>query len=386
MAKAGDPRRLRQAARPLLHRRLLERRPARARRRRAPGRRVRRLSSSATPAPCCRAPRSPTSSAGRPMRRSASNPADVSAPASRSPSASSSRAPCSHSCDALDGVRDGMVQDTNACQAAFDLERDVPTCSGARDGTCLSRGAEVGASPGSSPAHATRDGKPVYASFPYDAGHRDSRLGELEIQRAGDPRRRRRGRHLARCRRPIRRRFDGKRLHARQRRRRAAREGAGDRRDLHRIGALVHAAAAPRGHVGACASAARKIVIYHGTSDPIFSSEHSVAGLRGLERRQRLRRGELRAALPGARHEPLPRRPRRPISSTCSRRSSTGSSTARRRRGHASARGAGNAGGVNADVPPTWSATRTRPLCPYPAVARYSGSGDIETAASFVCR
>jgi len=50
----------------------------------------------------------------------------------------------------------------------------------------------------------------------------------------------------------------------------------------------------------------------------------------------------------------------------------------------ASARGAGNAGGVNADVPAGWSASRTRPLCPYPLVARYK-SGDVEAAASFAC-
>ena len=29
---------------------------------------------------------------------------------------------------------------------------------------------------------------------------------------------------------------------------------------------------------------------------------------------------------------------------------------------------------------------RTRPLCPYPAVARYAGTGSIEDAGSFVCR
>jgi feruloyl esterase len=50
----------------------------------------------------------------------------------------------------------------------------------------------------------------------------------------------------------------------------------------------------------------------------------------------------------------------------------------------ATARGAGNAGGVNADVPATWAANRTRPLCPYPQVARYKG-GDPESAASFAC-
>jgi hypothetical protein len=44
----------------------------------------------------------------------------------------------------------------------------------------------------------------------------------------------------------------------------------------------------------------------------------------------------------------------------------------------ASARGPGHAGGVNAEVPATWAADRTRPLCPYPKVARYNGSGSLE--------
>jgi feruloyl esterase len=29
---------------------------------------------------------------------------------------------------------------------------------------------------------------------------------------------------------------------------------------------------------------------------------------------------------------------------------------------------------------------RTRPLCPYPQVARYKGTGSIEEAANFVCK
>jgi hypothetical protein len=33
-------------------------------------------------------------------------------------------------CDALDGARDGMVQATQACQARFNLQKDVPTCQG----------------------------------------------------------------------------------------------------------------------------------------------------------------------------------------------------------------------------------------------------------------
>lgn len=52
----------------------------------------------------------------------------------------------------------------------------------------------------------------------------------------------------------------------------------------------------------------------------------------------------------------------------------------------ATARGTGNAGGVNADLPAGWSAARTRPLCPYPKVATYKGSGSLESADSFSCQ
>jgi feruloyl esterase len=52
----------------------------------------------------------------------------------------------------------------------------------------------------------------------------------------------------------------------------------------------------------------------------------------------------------------------------------------------ASARGAGNPGGVNTGLPAGWAPNRTRPLCPYPAIAIYNGSGSIESADSFTCR
>jgi feruloyl esterase len=52
----------------------------------------------------------------------------------------------------------------------------------------------------------------------------------------------------------------------------------------------------------------------------------------------------------------------------------------------ATARGAGNAGGVNPELPKDWSANRSRPLCAYPTVARYKGSGSLEDAASFSCQ
>jgi hypothetical protein len=51
----------------------------------------------------------------------------------------------------------------------------------------------------------------------------------------------------------------------------------------------------------------------------------------------------------------------------------------------ASARARGTPGQVNADIPGDWSPQRTRPVCPYPAVARYRGSGDPASAESLVC-
>lgn len=50
----------------------------------------------------------------------------------------------------------------------------------------------------------------------------------------------------------------------------------------------------------------------------------------------------------------------------------------------AKARGAG-ANLVNSEVPSTWAPDRTRLLCPYPKVAKYLGRGSIEDAASFQC-
>jgi hypothetical protein len=41
---------------------------------------------------------------------------------------------------------------------------------------------------------------------------------------------------------------------------------------------------------------------------------------------------------------------------------------------------------ANKEVPATWSPNRTRPLCPYPSYAAYSGQGDSDDAANFVCK
>jgi feruloyl esterase len=48
-------------------------------------------------------------------------------------------------------------------------------------------------------------------------------------------------------------------------------------------------------------------------------------------------------------------------------------------------KGAVTPAAVNTEVPSSWSAGRTRPLCAYPGVPKYKESGDIEAASSFSC-
>ena len=72
-------------------------------------------------------------------------------------------------CDALDGARDGIVADSATCQAAFNLERDVPTCSAERNGQCLSAGQKslLGAVYRGAQ---TPGGRAFYSPFPWDPG------------------------------------------------------------------------------------------------------------------------------------------------------------------------------------------------------------------------
>jgi feruloyl esterase len=72
-------------------------------------------------------------------------------------------------CDALDGVVDGMVNDRAACQAAFSLASDLPTCSGTPDGTCLSA-AQKSALQNVFGGARNSAGQSLYASWPLDPG------------------------------------------------------------------------------------------------------------------------------------------------------------------------------------------------------------------------
>lgn len=285
-------------------------------------------------------------------------------------------------CDALDGAVDGLVQDTRTCQRRFSLMRDVPTCTGARDGSCLTLAQKLAIAPIFSGA-TTSNGEPFYASFPYDSGIGGGGIPFWEFTA------------------PL-----------------ALDSGAVGvvfkvppsvqaltsgpafslTSNIDTLLAQLHTTDATYTEsamdfmtppdatdMSAVRRRGAKIIVYHGVSDPIFSIDDTKKWHRGVDHRS------------GGRAEDFVRLYPVPGMGHCAGGPATDQADfitplvnwveRGREPGRivATARGAGNAGGVNAEVPAGWSANRSRPLCPYPGVARYKGHGDVEVAGSFTC-
>ena len=286
-------------------------------------------------------------------------------------------------CDALDGSTDGLVQDTGACQAAFNLDRDVPTCSGTRDGSCLSAAQKTGiAKILSGPT--TSSGSKIYASFPYDAGLAGSGYGfweftaPLVLDSGGvgliwpappeDPAT-----------------FNGPVF---------ALTGNVDTMlarvnattALYTESAMSFMTPPNPSNLSAVKGRGAKMMLYHGTSDPIFSSDDTTAWYDALRSANGGDASNFARfyRVPGMNHcsggpatdqfDMLT-----PLVNWVEKGQAPDSVTA-------NVRGPGNAVAVNPDVPSSWSPTRSRPLCAYPKVARYNGSGDVESASSFSCK
>lgn len=286
-------------------------------------------------------------------------------------------------CDALDGATDGLIQDTAACQAAFNLDRDVPTCSGARDGSCLSAAQKLVIAKRFS-GQTTSTGAKFYSSWPYDSGvaggntttwyftsppQRDApavaTIWEVPPEPAAT--------------------FNPTTF---------ALTGSIDSmlakvaatNATYTESALSFMIPPNVSDLSALKNRGAKMMVYHGTSDPIFSSDDTTAWYESL-----------RAANSGDATN-FAKFYRVPGMTHCSAGPATdqfdmltplvawveqGTAPASV---VASARGTGNAAGASTDIPSTWSPTRTRPLCPYPTVARYNGTGSLESADSFSCK
>ncbi len=312
----------------------------------------------------------------------ATNPADLSTaftPAERATVGDAVLARC----DALDGTADGLVQDVEACRTAFSLASHVPTCTGARDGTCLSTAQKVAIAPIFSGATNSR-GQPIYAPFPYDNGIRSGGIPFWEFTA------------------PVALDSGGVGIIWKV----PPDNPATFNGPAYALGLDIDSAVAQVNATNATYTESAmsfmtppdptnlatlkgrgaKMMVYHGVSDPIFSVDDTKAWYDGLR------------AANGGDASNFARFYRVPGMGHCSGGPATDQFDMLEplvqwvEQGVvpeavvASARGAGNAGGVNPEVPAGWAANRTRPLCPYPKVARYGGSGSLELAASFSCQ
>lgn len=300
-------------------------------------------------------------------------------------------------CDALDGLADGIVHDVKACQRAFDLARDVPTCEGPRNGTCLSAEQKVAIGNIFAGARDSR-GRPIYAGFPYDTGIAAANFAFWEYTAPlaldsgavgfvfgtppADPLTFNPG---------------------------AFALGS----DIDALFASIYATDAtyteasmsfmtmPDPRLRAMRGNGGRMIVYHGVSDAIFSADDTIEWFRRLDQpwRRPHRHGHPggRDDEPHGRAQAFARLYLVPGMAHCSGGAATDQFDLLTplvqwvERGIppqtivAQARGPGNAGGVNPEVPAGWAPNRTRPLCPYPRVATYVG-GDVERAESFVCR
>lgn len=284
-------------------------------------------------------------------------------------------------CDALDGLADGIVSDVNACRTRFDIQRDVPTCAaGTRDAMCLSA-PQKNALANVFKGARNSAGQPIYSGFPFDAGVSGANWREWKF--ASPPTRDAGAVGFIFSTPPLADRPQGLPFALgfdidRDAPRIAATDG------VFRESALSFMTPPDAANLGALRERGGRMIVYHGTSDPVFSSDDTQAWY------ERVRAANGGDASSFARYFPVPgmnhcaggpatdqfdmlsalvdwvEQGKAPASVT------------------ASARGAGTPV-PNAEVPAGWAAQRTRPLCPYPQVATYTG-GDAERAGSFACK
>lgn len=288
-------------------------------------------------------------------------------------------------CDALDGVTDGMVHDRAGCQAAFSLARDVPACPGAPEAGCLTVAQKTALQ---NVFDGARDSaqRSLYASWPFDPGvaGQNWRFWKLDAGFAPLP-------------------FNT-----------LIGAGAGgyifstppDAPDLsdgglgYQLGLSMDDAEAkitrqaapftesamefmtPPNPTQLTALKARgKLIVVHGTADPVFSANDTIAWYEALQAADADAAGYARVFLvPGMNH--------------CA----GGPATDRFdmlaaledwvERGQAPAVVRATVNAADPDVIAAgWPATRSRPLCAYPAQAMLKpGATDTEDAASFECR
>lgn len=284
-------------------------------------------------------------------------------------------------CDALDGATDGMVLDVAACQATFDFNADVPQCAGGAtpNGTCLSA-AQKTALAGVFAAPTDSLGSELYASRPWDPGlagagwttwktFLNPALGAIAM-----------GNVWATPPEPTFAPFSPASMAYL----------ANFQMDTALAGIYAQSPTFPESAMDFMAmpsptnlsvlKAKGKLIVYHGTADPVFSSNYTRSWYDSLRAADPSAANYARLYLvPGMNH--------------CGGGPSTDSFNAFAslvdwvERGVAPNSITASVAAGNTDKPSMWSASRSRPLCPYPqkTVLR-PGATQLESADSFMCQ
>jgi hypothetical protein len=282
-------------------------------------------------------------------------------------------------CDALDGAKDGMVQATQACQAAFNVKTDVATCTGERHGACLTAAQKDVVARVFDGAH-TADGRRIYAGFPYDTGVAGANWGTWKFVDSliRDPLAI--GTIFSVPPAPL------KPLEENVTQRLAMFSATNDTYRESGWSLMTPPGEANPANMAALRARGAKVVMYHGVSDAIFSADDTRQWV------ERLGKTGGNPASDFARYFPVPGMNHCSMGPAADQFDLLGPLVKWVEQGVApqavvaSVRGAGNAGGVNTELPADWSAQRTRPLCAYPTVATYKGSGSLEDASNFSCK
>ena len=286
-------------------------------------------------------------------------------------------------CDALDGASDGLVQDVAACQSTFNLARDVPTCANGRDGSCLSS-AQKSAIGKIFSGPTTSDGALIYAPFPWDGGLGAAGVSNFEFSvpltlDAGtvglifkvppEP-------FVG---------FNGPAFSLTANMDALVAQINATNR-VYAESAMSFMTPPNAADLSALQERGGKVLAYHGISDQILSALDTEAWYKALHTKG------------GSQVRDFARYFRVPGMGHCSGGPSTDQFDMLQTLVDwvefgiapeaviARSRGVGNPGGANSEVPASWSPGRTRPLCAFPMVARYKGSGNIEDAENFNCQ
>ncbi|MBL8351059.1 MAG: tannase/feruloyl esterase family alpha/beta hydrolase [Burkholderiaceae bacterium] len=291
-------------------------------------------------------------------------------------------------CDALDQLVDGIVGDLRRCQKVFKLAE--LQCSGAKTDGCLSA-TQVAALQRSFGGPRNRRGEPLYSDWSFDGGIAGSgwRTWKLEstippwdrhpiiaTMGAGSlayvfttPSTRVAGTPAALV--DFLARFDFDRD--------APKIFATDAQFPESPMAVMTPPDADNPMLTALARRGGKLLVYHGSSDPVFSVNDT---LRWADRLQH--NLGLAAANGVARVFAVPHMGHCQGGPATDQFDPLGALVDWVEKGQAPDRIEARINPANREVPPNWSKARSRPLCPHPQVMRYAG-GDVEAAASFRC-